>query len=363
LAIIVFITAFFISFYSIPSIIKVAEMKNLYDDPCSRKLHRPSTPTLGGVSIFAGVILTVFIYVDFYKYPYFQYYLLSLMVMFFTGIKDDILILAVKKKMLMQFLAAAILVFLGDVRLTSLYGIFGVYNLSYVTSSILSIFAAIGIINSYNLIDGIDTLSGSLGSIACLFFGLWFYNYGFVDHAYFCFALLGALLGFLYYNKTPARIFMGDTGALVVGIVCYIVAVKFIEFNKVNSYVLSAPSIAISVIIIPIFDTLRVMIIRTINGRSPFSPDREHLHHLLLDQGLSHMQGAAVLCVITVLAVTFSYNFSLIGDFLGLKQKYYSELITVCNFSFMITFSLYLSKLRNKKNESTVSNVILEDIK
>ena len=306
-------TSFIICFFAIPSIIKIAELKNLFDEPDDRKRHSKSVPTLGGIAIFAGAIFSITFWANQGQIVELQYIIASLLILFFVGIKDDIVNLVAHKKLLGQIIAACIIVFFADIRLTSLYGILGIYHLSYTPSCIISLLAVIGITNSFNLIDGIDTLAGSVGLLSTLLFGSWFFLAEHHQYAIMAFSLAGALLAFLYFNRTPAKVFMGDTGSLLVGLICSIMAIKFVEFNRdyigpKQYQIFSVPAVAISVLIIPLFDTLRVMVIRLLNKKSPLSPDRNHIHHILVDLGLSHHKSVLILISLNFLLVVLAYQ-------------------------------------------------------
>ena len=293
-----FITAFVISYYAIPSVIKIAWEKNLCDEPGERRSHQRSIPTLGGIAMFAGLIFALTLWVPFGTYPKVQYIIAAYLIIFLIGAKDDIIPLTPYKKLLGQVVAAGLLVFKAGIGLTSLYGLFGCYDLPELLAQGLSVFTILVIINALNLIDGINGLAGSIGCILSLSFGYWAFQHGRLDLAILAASLMGALVAFLRYNFYGARIFMGDTGSLILGLSAAILALEFIEINKqvLGSYHLpSAPALAIAVLIVPLFDTLRVFILRALRGRSPFSPDRTHIHHVLLDLGLSHV--GATLCL------------------------------------------------------------------
>lgn len=339
------LTSFGICFFAIPSIIKVAEIKNLFDEPCDRKRHAENVPTLGGIAIFAGFIFSITFWANQNQIIEMQYIIASLIILFFMGIKDDIVNLVAHKKLLGQILAASILVFYADIRLTSLFGLFGLFQIPYWASCSLSLVAIIGITNSFNLIDGIDTLAGSIGSLASLVFGTWFFLAGNYQYAVASFSMLGALMAFLYYNKTPSSIFMGDTGSLVLGLVCSILAIKFVEYNRAyigpeQFQVLSAPAVALSILIIPIFDTLRVFFLRILQGKSPLSSDRNHIHHILTDIGFSHIHSTFIL-IGTNIFLSF-------GTFYLMHLK--GELLLTLNLFCMLLFSVYFTAKRRKKN-------------
>ncbi len=311
-----FLTAFFITYLAIPSIIRVAKEKGLMDEPGERRSHSDSIPTLGGLAIFAGLVFSVTFWTPFVVFSDLQYILCALIVIFLIGAKDDIIPLSPGKKFLGELVATVILVFQADVKLTSLYGLFGVYDLPFWVSIFLSVFTILVIINAVNLIDGINGLSGSIGVIISVTLGWWFYEIKAIELAIIAFALAGALIAFLKYNYTPAKIFMGDTGALIVGLVCSILAIKFIEVNKTlvdPMSIKSVPAVAVGILIIPLFDTLRVFTMRMMKGKSPFHPDRNHIHHLLLDIGLSHMKATSVLASVNILFIILVYKLQHIG--------------------------------------------------
>ncbi len=283
--------AFGITFYAIPAIIFIAEAKHLFDVPDERKIHKKPIPSLGGLGIFAGFIMTMLVTIPFKgNQTSFQYIVAACLVVFFVGIKDDILIITPLKKFLGQFLAAGILVFKGDIILSNMHGILGIYELSIPLAYCLTIFTIVVITNAFNLIDGVDGLAGSLGSLICMALGVYFTINGNIEYGCLAFSLMGALLAFLIFNFSPAKIFMGDTGSLILGIIVSILIIKFIEFAPTAPVLAfqSAPAVGFAVLFIPLFDTLRVFSIRMLQGKSPFTPDRNHIHHILLDKGLSH---------------------------------------------------------------------------
>jgi len=298
----VFVTSFIVVLLATPALIKVANIKRLFDEPGDkRKLHKVSIPSIGGIIIFAG---TLFSYSLWFPTEFqggqhlinsdFKYIVATLLILFFIGIKDDITGTAAVKKLTGHIVVGLILVTMADIRLTSLHGIFSVRELPLWASIFLSLFTYIVIVNSFNLIDGVDGLAAGIGLITCLSFGMWFYIAGELTYASLAFALGGSLLSFLIFNFSPAKIFMGDSGALIIGLIIAILAIKLIEFPKshlpASLQGISKPVFAIAVLIYPLFDTLRIFINRTVKGQSPFAPDNKHLHHRLLKIGLSQKQ-------------------------------------------------------------------------
>jgi UDP-N-acetylmuramyl pentapeptide phosphotransferase/UDP-N-acetylglucosamine-1-phosphate transferase len=237
--------------------------------------------------------------------PEFQYYIASFVLIFFLGMKDDIIIISPTKKFLGQVAAAAILVYKSHLLITNVHGLFGFEEIHPFVSYLLSLLSIVVIINAFNLIDGVDGLAGGLGLISTLVFGTFFLINGNVAYAGLAFSFAGCLVGFLYYNFSPARIFMGDTGSLLTGLVNSILVIKFIQTgNSYSTYpIFSAPAVAFAVLLLPLMDTLRVFSIRIISGRSPFKADRNHIHHLFLNKGFDH-RSVTVSCVLATIAVT-----------------------------------------------------------
>ncbi|MEZ4932700.1 MAG: MraY family glycosyltransferase [Saprospiraceae bacterium] len=304
--IISFITAFTLTYFVIPPIIRVALKKKLYDVPVERSSHTQVTPRLGGIAIFAGTIFSIMLWTPFNYYgAHLQYVLCAFILIFLVGVKDDIDAIAPSKKLIVELLAAVILVFKADVKISSLHGIMGIGDLGIFWGTILTVFTIVVIINAINLIDGINGLSGSLVIVITSTLGVWFMLIKRYDLAIMAVSAAGATAAFLKYNYSPAQIFMGDTGALLLGLICSILTIKFIDLNsELKDYdpfkINAAPAVAIGILILPLFDTLRVFITRIIRGRHPLHPDRTHIHHLLIDSGLSHMQATFVLVCVNV---------------------------------------------------------------
>jgi UDP-GlcNAc:undecaprenyl-phosphate/decaprenyl-phosphate GlcNAc-1-phosphate transferase len=286
--------SFIITFLAIPIVLQIAEAKKLYDIPDERKLHNRPIASLGGVGIFGGFILAALLSIQSQSSAdlqnFFAFFAAAI-VIFFLGLKDDLMILSASKKFIGQILAASILIHLGDIRLDSMYGLFGVEKLPEGFGLAVSYLTIIVIINSFNLIDGIDGLAASLGILTMLVFGAYFFAINYQAYALLAFSLAGSLGAFMIFNHHPAKIFMGDSGSLMVGMINAILVIKFI--NVAHEPLVAIPitasvAIGFAILIVPLLDTLRVFSVRILNGKSPFTPDRNHVHHLLLDRGLSH---------------------------------------------------------------------------
>ena len=282
-------TAFIITFFAIPVIIQIAKSKKLFDEPDERKVHKSVIPTLGGLGIFAGFIVATLLGAP--DSPDLKYFAASFIVIFFLGLKDDILVISANKKFIGQIIAAIIIMQFGNVYISDMHGFLGIHVIPHYASIFLTLFTIIVITNAFNLIDGIDGLAGTLGFITTVVFSAYFYYANELTYSVMAIALSAAILGFLIYNFSPAKIFMGDTGSLLIGIVNAILVIKFINVAGMpgESFSLhSAPALGFAILIVPLFDTLRVFGLRILDRRSPFSPDRIHVHHYLLDLGFSH---------------------------------------------------------------------------
>jgi UDP-GlcNAc:undecaprenyl-phosphate/decaprenyl-phosphate GlcNAc-1-phosphate transferase len=308
--------SFIISFLAIPVIMQVAELKKLYDLPDKRKIHSYPVASLGGIGIFAGFLLASLLSIQGFINPEFQYFFAAALVIFFLGLKDDLLDLSATKKFIGQVIAASILIHLGGIRIDSMHGLFGFEKLPEAFGLALSYLTVIVVINSFNLIDGIDGLASSLGILTTSLFGIYFFVIGQQAYALLAFAMTGSLVAFLIFNHHPAKIFMGDSGSLMIGLVNAILVIKFINIADapfVSVPIESAVAVGFAILIVPLLDTLRVFSIRIFKGRSPFTPDRNHIHHLLLDWGLSHPAVTFCCLTINIVFVVLAYY----GRFIG----------------------------------------------
>lgn len=306
--------AFLITYFAIPAIIDVAKNKKLFDEPDERKVHKAVIPTLGGLGIFAGFIIATLLTVPPGISNHLQYFMAAALVIFFLGIKDDILILSATKKFIGQLIAAGIIIKFGGIEINNMHGLFGIHEIPAILSVILTAFTIIVITNSFNLIDGVDGLAGSLGLVTALVFGTYFFVIKEIMFAVMALSIAGSLAAFLIYNFSPARIFMGDTGSLLLGLLNSIFVIKFISTSNNDIFpVASAPAIGFAILIVPLFDTLRVFSMRLINRRSPFSPDRNHIHHFLLELGLSHRMISIICVSSTLLFIAISYGLRSLG--------------------------------------------------
>jgi UDP-GlcNAc:undecaprenyl-phosphate GlcNAc-1-phosphate transferase len=315
------ITAFIITYYSVPAIIRLSLVKKLYDKPDERKIHAGRISPLGGMAIFGGMIISFVFFSAHLANPTLNSVLVALFVIFVMGVKDDLYPLTPYKKLLGQLLAVSIVIFQGDIRIENFYGLFGIHELPYWISVLISYFFYLGIINSFNFIDGINGLSSGIGIVVSITFGIWFYYLNEPLFLILALCIAGSQLAFLRYNLINAKIFMGDSGSMILGFLVALLTIYYLQANErfSDSILLHIDALvfALAVLIIPIMDTVRVVFVRLfILRKSPLKADRNHIHHVLLDIGLSHVQATLVLLVVNVFFIVLTYY---LNDFIRAK--------------------------------------------
>ncbi|MFK7899980.1 MAG: MraY family glycosyltransferase [Cyclobacteriaceae bacterium] len=330
-----FVWSLIVCVFAIPAIIKIALKNRLFDKPNERTVHERLIPRLGGVAIFAGFMsaFTIFARIN-VQDRLIQEIIAALIVLFFIGLKDDLGGTSVFKKFFVQVMATGIVVFFGGIRISSFYGMLGIYELSVGTSYLFTCVVILGITNAMNLIDGLDGLAGSITCLSVFSFAAYFFYYSF-EFFTMALALLGAVLGFLRYNFKDAKIFMGDTGSLICGFLLSVFAIELIEVNHVPN----APNLAIAIIFIPIFDTIRVAVLRIFSGNSPFTPDQNHIHHVFVQAGLNQRQTVLVLLVI---------NTIIIGIVASLSASWSPTILFSIILGYSVCFLMLLALIKRK---------------
>lgn len=345
-----FVTAFIVTLLSIPPLISLINRYRLYDIPDARKLHKSPVPTMGGIAIVAGLGISVLLWLPLQAEPAQIAFFFSVLGLLLIGVMDDLKDLSAKYKFAVQ-LSIAALIALSGIRITSFNGLFGIETLPLFSQYFFTILAIAGITNAFNLVDGIDGLAGGLAFMSLITLGLFLTLSGDPNTALIAFALAGGVLAFLYFNFNPARIFMGDTGSLVLGFTISVLCVRLLQVNTfaINPVLPNAPVFVLGIVMVPVFDTLRVFTLRTWNGSSPFQADRTHIHHLLTNNGFNHVFAVRVICFIHALVLIEVFVLR------NVRQEFTLALLTV----FMILASLILKKsdifLRvNSKSKSRV---------
>ena len=345
------VTAFSLTYFALPTIIQIARTRRLHTTTGADGYERVTISLLGGIGIFAGAIFSILLWTPFAAFSKLQYILCALTILFLVAARDDLSPVSVGKMLAAQLMAALILVCKSDIYLHGWELLSDLGDLlSEGVKIIVSLFFILLITNVFNLIDGIDGLAASLGALATGTWGMWFFLAGHPAYATIAIALLGSVLAFLKYNIHPARIHMGNSGSLVLGVICSILAIEFIEVNskldgKSLQALSGAPAVVIAVLFVPLLDTIRVVVLRLRVGANIFQRDRRHIHHLLVDAGYSHNQITTGLVGFTML---------LISVILGLDDVWglYGNLLLE---AFVVAGVLYWLEEQKNKQTSTSS--------
>lgn len=313
-----FTLSFLIVYLIIPKIIKVSNIKKLFDVPNHRSAAKHVVPTLGGIAILAGFSISTIVASNSLNIDELKQMFAVVIAMFLIGLKDDLIGLAAKKKFLIQIGMALYLIVLGSYRFTNLHGLFGIEEIGYIAGAILSVIAIVGIINAINLIDGIDGLASGVCILISVVYGFWFLKVGDFMYAITCFSLTGSLLAFFMYNvfgKTN-KLFMGDTGSLILGTIIAVITIRFNQFIPEDKNIEQGlPAISLAILIVPIIDTIRVFSIRIMQGKSPFIPDMNHIHHNVLKLTGSHLTSSLIIISVNALIVSLAfYLIDIIGN-------------------------------------------------
>jgi len=354
-AILLFIGSFLLTYLTIPRIIGVVEYKRLMDDPNHRSSHKSKTPTLGGIAFFYCLVFTLFFIKGRAEHLEYIYIIPGLTILFIVGLKDDLVVLSPVSKLIAQILAISFVLVNDSFGIESLNGFLNIYEIPYYLYLVIGGFLMLTIINSYNLIDGIDGLASIVGIVIMVIYTTIFY----LSQEYF-FALIAitmnaCLMAFFGFNvSSNKKIFMGDTGSLIIGFVISILTLKFLAleptaYGELPFLLENAPLIAISILIVPLFDTARVFTIRIANKKGPFSPDRNHIHHILIDfWGLSHKQASFIIGC-------FNIIFVVLFIILGSKAKNTGMVIMLVSVVIFLAFIFF----RYNYNFTTLKQKIL----
>ncbi len=352
----IFIAALIIAMYFVRKIIHVSHQKNLFDEPGDlRKIHIDRTPNLGGIGIFASMMLACCMLLFIVNIPFINYIIFCSFLLFMTGLADDLAGIGPVKKIAVQLVIAFIIALCTNFRITSFYGLFGIFELPFFGSVLITVFFIISLINAINLIDGINCLAAGIVLLACSVFAFYFYEISEPGFMLLAEALCGCVAGFLFYNRTPAKIFMGDTGSLFLGFFIAIFSIHFLEsFNSFQGVTASpvvspGPAILLGLLIVPVYDTLRVFVLRIARGGSPFVADRNHIHHLLLDLNFSHLQATYILLSINIISLLLVF----------LLRNLHPEIIILSSISLMAIVNIILSvrRARHKTHIATAEHI------
>ncbi len=312
----VFLLSFGITYLVIPRIITIVKIKNLMDDPNDRSSHKEKTPTFGGIAFFLSLIVSLF-FINMYLFNLIGLNIaVGLTILFFTGLKDDLVEISAKVKILAQIFAFFCVIAVNlELFPVSFEGILGIYKLPPLVSLLFGCFVMLSIVNSYNLIDGINGSASMVGSVVFLIFSYVFFKSGLIYYSLLSLISFSFLVAFLRYNlSSKHRIFMGDTGSMIVGFVMGLLTLKYLSIDaekliNLNINPINKLALIIAILFIPFVDTLRVFIIRTVKHGKPFSPDRSHVHHVMIDyMHLSHAKASMLLAFINIMVFIIVYT-------------------------------------------------------
>lgn len=334
-------TSFIICAMLIPVWIAVCNKRKLFDYPDGRKIHAPRIPSMGGLAIYAGIFISYFLFGSKQGLQQMGFLLSASMLLFFTGFFDDLLDLSPVKKLFLQVSAASLLI-AGGTMIHGLGGIAGIDAMPLYLKITVTVLFVVTITNAYNLVDGIDGLAASIGIICAATFATVFFNFGMNDDFILCLCIVGSLAGFLVFNFYPAKLFMGDTGSLLLGFLFAALSINLMNAGDVSAERISPHFIA-SVLIIPAYDVLRIIVVRVIAGKPPLRADRNHLHHMVLGHGFTHRGATLVLCLYNIFFIGVNY---LLRDF----NINHSFIITLCLAMLLMnsTVMSHLSALHKK---------------
>jgi UDP-N-acetylmuramyl pentapeptide phosphotransferase/UDP-N-acetylglucosamine-1-phosphate transferase len=327
---------------SIPVIIKLSKKYKLYDVPNERKEHTVPVPTMGGIAVIAGMMMALLLWLPFNYETEQICFFLSVVVLFTLGIMDDIKDLSARYKFLVQA-GLATLMAISGIRITSFEGLFGIYDLPLAAQYTFTLLTIVGVTNAFNLIDGIDGLAGGLGFMSLTTLGIFLTINGDITSALIAFSFAGGIVAFLYFNFNPARIFLGDTGSLVLGFSIAVLCIRLMQVNTLTTLP-HIPLFVLSIAFIPIFDTIRVFAMRIWKGKSPFEADRTHIHHLLTNAGFSHVFATRLICGIHGFILLEVYWLK------DIKEEYILLILII----FMIVVTAVLKNLRVFFKKSTL---------
>lgn len=350
-----------LTFWFIPQILIVSFRKKLFDLVDARKVHTGVVPRLGGVAFVPSILISLSFVVGAMNFLpsesvavggcpiHVSFCLCALILLYFEGIMDDLVGLRYKTKFMMQIICAVLIVASG-VSLNDFYGLFGVNEIPAYIGNPLSVLVIVFLINAINLIDGIDGLASGLSIVSSFFFGLIFYYLGLVSEALVSFTLFGTLLPFFYYNvfgdaQKRRKIFMGDTGSQCVGLILAVLAVRLsMNVPQVHDKLQGSVIIAFSMLLVPAFDVIRVMLHRYRRHKNMFEPDKSHIHHKLLLLGMSHRSAMVSILLVAVFFVALNVGL-LISDLIDIN------LILLLDVSVWTVAHLILTKAIHKTHQ------------
>lgn len=324
-----------------PKVLKIAIIKNLVDNPDARKLQRNPVPVMGGIAVFFGIIIGLCCAQTLFSHHNVFLLISAMLVMLYIGTIDDILDLTPTIRFAIEILIVAWIIYVNNASINSLWGLWGAYSIPEWVAWPLTIFAAVGIINAINLIDGVNGLSSGFCFMASALFATIFYLTGNIVMTVLAASAAGAIVPFFLHNvfgKTT-KMFIGDGGTLVIGTMMSIFVMEILHSGSMCKPLadsgLGLVPMTLAILAIPVFDTLRVMSMRILRGTSPFHPDRTHLHHMFIELGFSHVGTTVSILSLNFMVVVAWYLSYRLGASVDV------QLYIVLALSILITFAFY----------------------
>ena len=287
----------------------IAKRKELFAEVNHRSSHSTPIPAFGGIPLFVVFVCAALTMVGVGSSHTLGFVALSAFILFMSGLKDDLIGTSARTKLLVQIGTAVLVLLNSELTVTHLSGFLGIGAIPPLLGFLISLGSIVFLVNAYNLIDGIDGLAGIVAIIAFSVFGVYYYVNDNIFLSVIMVSMIGALASFLTWNfaSTKRKMFMGDTGSLVIGLLLAVNALVIVAQQPISPEVSFVPQNAVifilSILVIPVLDTLRIIVIRLSNGQKPWVADRNHMHHLLLDKGLSHKQATFCLASLQVIAI------------------------------------------------------------
>ncbi len=335
----IFICSFLTTYIMIPKVIWVTQVRNLSTPVIGRSAHKIPTPSFGGVAFFVTLVLIVSFIQSIHTNYIGNHLIAALTILFMVGLKDDLIISTAKVKLIGQLISIGLILFSPELQINSLKGFFCIYNIPLGVSVLIAMIIMLAIINAYNLIDGIDGLAGIIGIIICSIYAILFYLTNHNFYFMVSISVVAILVAFLRYNFASGtnKIFMGDSGSLVIG---FLISFLTLKFMVLDSFVIKGYDFKpentiiyiIAILFIPTFDTTRIIFSRLLKKQNPFTADRNHAHHILIDLGLSHGKASILLGLLNILIVLI---FLLLG-------RYYSWLVMLFAMVALFLFFTYI---------------------
>lgn len=345
-----FLVSFATAWWIFKYVLRIAVDKNIVDNPNARKLQKEPVPVLGGVAVAFGILAATVVGGMFFNVSQIYPLICIMIIMLYVGVMDDILGLSPRLRLLIEILVVVALIYTTGFAIDDFHGLWGIGRLPQGLAVCLTVFAGVGIINAINLIDGVNGLCSGYCIFVCAVFGAFFASSGGTAGAFFAAACIGALIPFLCHNifGAKSKMFIGDGGTLLMGTVMTYFVIDCLHGDVAAETARNGNfglvPFALSVLAVPVFDTLRVMTVRMLHGRSPFSPDKSHLHHLLFEYHFSHIGTTCTEILLNMLVVGVWRTAYALGATIDVQL--YAVLLTGIG----VTFGLYglLTRIRRR---------------